>query len=42
MLTDTSFFRNTNYHKESDSPETLNYKNMAHVVDGLYNLVIKE
>jgi acetylornithine deacetylase/succinyl-diaminopimelate desuccinylase-like protein len=42
MLTDTSFFRNTNYHKETDTPETLNYKNMAQVVDGLYNLVIKE
>lgn len=29
MVTDTSFFRNPNYHKASDLPATLNYPKMA-------------
>ena len=32
MLTDTSEFRNSNYHKMSDTPDTLNYPAMAQVV----------
>ncbi|MCP3924722.1 MAG: M28 family peptidase [Desulfobacterales bacterium] len=35
MITDTAFFRNSNYHKPTDSIDTLNFDNMAKVVDGL-------
>lgn len=37
MITDTSFFRNTNYHLETDTIDTLNFEQMAEVVNGLYN-----
>lgn len=36
MLTDTSFYRNDNYHEMSDTPDTLDYVRMASVVDKLY------
>ena len=32
MVTDTAFLRNPHYHKESDTPETLNYIFLANVV----------
>lgn len=35
MFTDTSFYRNPNYHKSTDTPETLNYEYMAGLVAGL-------
>lgn len=35
MVTDTAPFRIDTYHKPSDLPETLNYEDMARVVDGL-------
>ena len=35
MITDTSFFRTPHYHQESDTPDTLDYPRMAHVVEGL-------
>jgi Zn-dependent M28 family amino/carboxypeptidase len=35
MITDTSFFRTPNYHTGSDTPDTLDYPRMAHVVEGL-------
>jgi Zn-dependent M28 family amino/carboxypeptidase len=35
MITDTAFYRNPNYHTESDRPETLDYRRMAAVVDGV-------
>ncbi|MFN2385273.1 MAG: M28 family peptidase [Thermoanaerobaculia bacterium] len=35
MITDTAFYRNANYHTESDRPETLDYRRMAAVVDGV-------
>ncbi len=35
MVTDTSFYRNNNYHQKSDRPETLDYRRMAQVVEGL-------
>lgn len=35
MLTDTSFFRNKNYHEPSDTMETLDIKRMAKVIDGV-------
>jgi Zn-dependent M28 family amino/carboxypeptidase len=36
MVTDTSFFRNKNYHQETDTIDTLNFEAMAEVVKGLY------
>jgi hypothetical protein len=36
MITDTSFFRNKNYHKKSDTMDTLNFEKMAEVVKGVY------
>lgn len=41
MITDTAFFRNKNYHKSTDTCETLNYEYMAKVVEGLI-VVLKE
>lgn len=34
MFTDTSFYRNVNYHKATDVPGTLDYRYMAAFVDG--------
>ncbi len=36
MITDTAFLRNPNYHKPTDTPDTLDYNRMADVVRGLY------
>jgi hypothetical protein len=36
MITDTSFYRNNNYHTENDLPETLDYTRMADVINGVY------
>lgn len=36
MVTDTSFFRNRNYHLETDTIDTLDFEQMAEVVRGLY------
>lgn len=41
MITDTSFFRNPNYHEHSDTPETLDYARMARVVTGVCQAVRK-
>lgn len=35
MVTDTANFRNPNYHKATDTPETLDFERMARVVEGL-------
>jgi hypothetical protein len=35
MVTDTAFFRNHAYHQATDRPETLDYRRMARVADGL-------
>ncbi len=35
MITDTSFFRNRNYHQETDTIDTLDFESMAEVVKGL-------
>ena len=40
MITDTGFYRNPNYHKQSDTYETLNYKSMAEVVAGLQAIML--
>jgi hypothetical protein len=40
MLTDTSFYRNKNYHKSTDTMETLDVSRMAKVIDGVFNTLI--
>jgi hypothetical protein len=40
MITDTSFFRNRNYHQETDTIDTLNLGSMAEVVKGLYQTLM--
>jgi hypothetical protein len=39
MITDTAFYRNQNYHTAYDTPEKLDYKRMAMVVEGVYAAV---
>lgn len=35
MITDTAYYRNPNYHKKSDTYDTLDYKSMAEVIKGV-------
>ena len=42
MWTDTSEFRNPNYHKASDTPESLDYEFMQRVVELLGEVVLEE
>lgn len=39
MVTDSAFYRNPNYHTANDTPDTLNYKSIAEVVDGLAKVI---
>ncbi len=39
MITDTSFLRNPNYHKASDTPDSLNYSKMSEVVKGVIGYI---
>jgi Zn-dependent M28 family amino/carboxypeptidase len=39
MITDTAFYRNQNYHSAGDTPETLDYRRMAGVVEGIHAAV---
>ncbi len=41
MITDTSFFRNRNYHQETDTIDTLNFEMMVEVVKGLYETFLE-
>lgn len=41
MVTDTSFFRNHNYHQETDTIDTLNFDDMVEVVKGLYYTLLE-
>lgn len=41
MITDTSFYRNNNYHQRTDTPDTLDYKRMSKVVLGVYEAVVR-
>lgn len=36
MITDTSFYRNPNYHSRSDTIDTLNFDKMKEVIKGIY------
>ena len=40
MVTDTSFYRNINYHTVGDTANTLNYAKMARLVSGLSLMII--
>ncbi len=40
MITDTAFLRNPNYHRPTDTDDTLNYGFLAEVVKGVHNAVI--
>ena len=40
MITDTAFYRNPNYHKASDTYDTLDYTSMAEVVKGLKGVLL--
>ncbi|MCG2698237.1 M28 family peptidase [Candidatus Parcubacteria bacterium] len=40
MVTDTSFYRNKNYHEKSDTIETLDFNKMSEVIKGVYSAVI--
>ena len=40
MITDTAFYRNKNYHENTDELETLNIESMAKVVDEIYNTLM--
>lgn len=39
MVTDTAFFRNDRYHTDGDTPDRLDYRRMAQVVDGVEGAV---
>ncbi|OHD72229.1 MAG: peptidase M28 [Spirochaetes bacterium RBG_16_49_21] len=40
MITDTAFYRNKNYHRETDTIDTLDFERMAEVVKGLYWVIV--
>jgi len=39
MITDTSFYRNSNYHKKTDTMETLDFNRMADVVNAVISAI---
>jgi hypothetical protein len=41
MINDTSFLRNPNYHKTSDTIDTLDFVRMAAVVNSVYHAIIR-
>jgi hypothetical protein len=41
MITNTSFYRNKNYHKDTDRIETLDIKRMALLIDEIYVALTK-
>lgn len=41
MITDTSFYRNRNYHEPTDTIETLDIYRMAKVIDGVFSTLKK-
>lgn len=40
MVTDTAFYRNPHYHTARDTPDTLDYRRMAMVVEGVRSAVL--
>ena len=41
MITDTAYFRNPNYHKETDTIETIDFEKMQYVVNMVVNAILK-
>ncbi len=41
MITDTAFFRYQHYHKETDTPDKLDYKSLARVTRGLVDVAVE-
>lgn len=41
MITDTSFFRNPNYHEKTDTMETLDIPKMGQVIDGVFESLMR-
>lgn len=41
MVTDTAFYRNKNYHKNTDTIDTLDFERMAEVIKGLYRVTVE-
>ncbi len=41
MVTDTAFYRNTNYHRKGDLPNTLNYEAMSRLTNALVSAVLE-
>jgi Zn-dependent M28 family amino/carboxypeptidase len=41
MITDTADYRNPNYHTANDTPATLDWRRMAHVVTGVHTAVLE-
>jgi hypothetical protein len=39
MLTDTALFRNPNYHKHTDTVETLDFQAMASITENLVSAI---
>jgi Zn-dependent M28 family amino/carboxypeptidase len=39
MVTGTALFRNPNYHRETDTPHTIDYERTARVVNGLVSVI---
>lgn len=40
MITDTAFYRNKNYHKETDTIETLDIQRMSKVIDATFQVLV--
>ena len=40
MITDTSFYRNANYHEKTDTLETLDIDKMAEVIKGVFYAIV--
>jgi hypothetical protein len=40
MITDTAFYRNARYHTIKDTPDTLDYRRMTRVIQGVYAAIL--
>ena len=41
MVTDTALFRNENYHRETDTMDTINFELMTDVVESLWAALVE-
>ncbi len=42
MITDTAFYRNRNYHNDTDTIDTLDFDKMSKVVKGVYSAIVDQ